>query len=185
MAGPAVSTAHAVWNGDLVHGQGSFRLDSGVGGEVPVTWAARTTRTPGATSPEELDLAREGTSAGGALRASSTPDPRPTPPRPSTGGRIHHRLPQILLFHVEDEKSHRSCTAAVEFNGASKTGIPLPSANDATPKALTHSARPVNTFLSIGFLLLFGFLFFFFWREDCFYSAGVGGKLLPSLRARG
>jgi osmotically inducible protein OsmC len=54
MAKAALSTAHAVWSGDLVHGKGSFTLDSGVTGELPVTWAGRTERTPGSTSPEEL-----------------------------------------------------------------------------------------------------------------------------------
>lgn len=54
MAGPAISTAHAAWNGDLIHGSGSFTLGSGVAGELPVTWATRTQRIPGSTSPEEL-----------------------------------------------------------------------------------------------------------------------------------
>jgi osmotically inducible protein OsmC len=54
MAGPAKSTAHAVWEGNLVQGSGRFSLDSGVLKDQPVTWAARTERTPGTTSPEEL-----------------------------------------------------------------------------------------------------------------------------------
>jgi osmotically inducible protein OsmC len=54
MPNAALSTAHAAWDGDLIHGKGSFRLDSGATGELPVTWAGRTERTPGATSPEEL-----------------------------------------------------------------------------------------------------------------------------------
>jgi osmotically inducible protein OsmC len=54
MANPALSTAHAVWNGDLIHGHGTFTVDSGAIGELPVTWAGRTERTPGSTSPEEL-----------------------------------------------------------------------------------------------------------------------------------
>jgi osmotically inducible protein OsmC len=54
MADAAISTANAVWNGDLVHGKGSFTLGSGAAGPLPVTWAARTKRMPGTTSPEEL-----------------------------------------------------------------------------------------------------------------------------------
>jgi len=54
MADAAISTAHATWDGDLVHGSGSFTFGSGVAGELPVTWATRTKRIPGSTSPEEL-----------------------------------------------------------------------------------------------------------------------------------
>ena len=48
------STANAAWDGDLIHGKGSFSLGSGVTGALPITWAGRTERTPGSTSPEEL-----------------------------------------------------------------------------------------------------------------------------------
>jgi lipoyl-dependent peroxiredoxin len=61
MAKAALSTAHAIWNGDLIHGHGTFTLDSGVIGELPVTWAGRTERTPGTTSPEELIAAAHAT----------------------------------------------------------------------------------------------------------------------------
>ena len=54
MPNAALSTAHAAWDGDLIHGKGSFTLDSHAAGELPITWAGRTERTPGATSPEEL-----------------------------------------------------------------------------------------------------------------------------------
>ena len=54
MAKDVLSTANAAWEGDLVHGKGSFSLASGATGPLPVTWAGRTERTPGSTSPEEL-----------------------------------------------------------------------------------------------------------------------------------
>ncbi|MGH2389444.1 MAG: OsmC family peroxiredoxin [Chloroflexota bacterium] len=54
MAREAISKASAIWEGDLVHGKGSFSLASGAAGTIPVTWAGRTERTPGSTSPEEL-----------------------------------------------------------------------------------------------------------------------------------
>ena len=46
--------AEAQWKGNLVNGQGKFQLGSGAGGELPVTWASRTERSDGKTSPEEL-----------------------------------------------------------------------------------------------------------------------------------
>jgi len=78
MAEPALSTANAVWEGDLVHGKGSFSLGSGAAGPLPVTWAARTQRTPGATSPEELIAAAH--AACYAMAFSHTLAGKGTPP---------------------------------------------------------------------------------------------------------
>lgn len=46
--------ADVVWTGDLVHGSGTVRGGSGALSNLPVTWAARTERPDGKTSPEEL-----------------------------------------------------------------------------------------------------------------------------------
>jgi osmotically inducible protein OsmC len=54
MAKDALSKASATWEGDLVHGKGSFSLASGAAGPLPITWAARVERLPGSTSPEEM-----------------------------------------------------------------------------------------------------------------------------------
>jgi osmotically inducible protein OsmC len=48
------SRAAATWNGGLGDGSGVARLASGVGGELPVSWASRTVAAGGRTSPEEL-----------------------------------------------------------------------------------------------------------------------------------
>jgi len=50
----AERTATTVWEGDLAHGNGILSLTSGATGELPVTWASRTERSDGKTSPEEL-----------------------------------------------------------------------------------------------------------------------------------
>src|ERR1051326_4338431 len=50
----AESTANAVWEGDLAHGGGRVAPSSGAFGEQEVTWASRTSRSAGKTSPEEL-----------------------------------------------------------------------------------------------------------------------------------
>ena len=49
-------TANTVWEGGgLAKGQGTLNMQSsGVGGDLPVTWASRTERSDGKTSPEEL-----------------------------------------------------------------------------------------------------------------------------------
>ena len=47
-------TASTVWEGDLAHGNGVLSLKSGAAPDLPVTWASRTERSDGKTSPEEL-----------------------------------------------------------------------------------------------------------------------------------
>ena len=47
--------AAAVWQGSLAQGSGEVSLvTSGAAGPLPVTWASRTARSEGKTSPEEL-----------------------------------------------------------------------------------------------------------------------------------
>jgi osmotically inducible protein OsmC len=47
--------AEAVWQGSLAQGSGEVSLvTSGAAGPLPVTWASRTARSEGKTSPEEL-----------------------------------------------------------------------------------------------------------------------------------
>lgn len=46
--------AEIVWEGPLASGAGTLSSGSGALGELPVTWASRTERAEGKTSPEEL-----------------------------------------------------------------------------------------------------------------------------------
>jgi osmotically inducible protein OsmC len=46
------ATAH--WEGNLNEGKGTFSVASGAISDLPITWAARTERSNGMTSPEEL-----------------------------------------------------------------------------------------------------------------------------------
>ncbi len=48
------SRADCTWDGDLENGGGTVRLATGLGGDLPVTWASRTVAPDGKTSPEEL-----------------------------------------------------------------------------------------------------------------------------------
>jgi lipoyl-dependent peroxiredoxin len=50
----AERTASTVWEGDLPKGSGTVTVRSGAIGDFPVTWASRTERSEGKTSPEEL-----------------------------------------------------------------------------------------------------------------------------------
>jgi hypothetical protein len=53
----AIRTAHTTWEGPLAGGTGLIRTGSGAAGELPVTWASRTERADGKTSPQELAAA--------------------------------------------------------------------------------------------------------------------------------
>src|SRR5438067_11492542 len=50
----AESSATTVWQGDLASGAGTTSFGSGALPDVDVTWASRTERAAGKTSPEEL-----------------------------------------------------------------------------------------------------------------------------------
>ena len=50
----ATSSAKTVWEGDLAHGAGTTTPDSGALPAMDVSWASRTERAAGKTSPEEL-----------------------------------------------------------------------------------------------------------------------------------
>lgn len=53
----AERTAETTWEGALARGRGTVRAASGAWDELPVTWASRTERPGGLTSPEELAAA--------------------------------------------------------------------------------------------------------------------------------
>jgi osmotically inducible protein OsmC len=50
----AERTATTAWDGDLAHGTGVLNGASGALNDLEVTWASRTQRSDGKTSPEEL-----------------------------------------------------------------------------------------------------------------------------------
>ena len=52
--------AEVIWEGNLARGNGRFTVGSGALGEQSVTWASRTERSDGKTSPEELIAAAHG-----------------------------------------------------------------------------------------------------------------------------
>ncbi len=70
--------AEVVWEGNLPRGNGKFTVGSGAMGEMPVTWASRTERSDGKTSPEELIAAAHGSCF--AMALSNVLDQGGTPP---------------------------------------------------------------------------------------------------------
>jgi osmotically inducible protein OsmC len=70
--------AEVVWEGNLTQGNGTLTVGSGALGTQPVTWASRTERSDGKTSPEELIAAAH--AACYAMAFSNTLNTRGTPP---------------------------------------------------------------------------------------------------------
>jgi lipoyl-dependent peroxiredoxin len=75
----ADSTAHAVWQGDLMSGTGTVSTETGVVQDQRVTWTARVERVPDTTSPEELLAAAHASCFAmafslGLAQADSAPD---------------------------------------------------------------------------------------------------------------
>ena len=70
--------ADVVWEGNLFRGNGRFTVGSGAIPEQAVTWASRTERSDGKTSPEELIAAAHGSCF--AMALSNVLDQAGTPP---------------------------------------------------------------------------------------------------------
>lgn len=74
----ATREAEIVWEGPLASGTGTVSSESGALGQLPVTWASRTERPDGKTSPEELIAAAHASCF--AMALSLTLDEHQTPP---------------------------------------------------------------------------------------------------------
>jgi lipoyl-dependent peroxiredoxin len=70
--------ADVVWEGTLFEGAGQLSTGSGIIQNLPVTWAARTERPNGKTSPEELIAAAQASCY--AMALSNTLAEQSTPP---------------------------------------------------------------------------------------------------------
>jgi osmotically inducible protein OsmC len=75
----AERTATTAWDGDLAHGAGAINGSSGALDSLDVTWASRTERSDGKTSPEELIAAAHSSCfsmalAHGLTQAGHTPE---------------------------------------------------------------------------------------------------------------
>jgi lipoyl-dependent peroxiredoxin len=74
----ATREAEVVWEGPLASGTGALSSGSGALGQLPVTWASRTERPDGKTSPEELIAAAHASCF--AMALSLTLGENKTPP---------------------------------------------------------------------------------------------------------
>jgi lipoyl-dependent peroxiredoxin len=90
--------AEVVWEGDLPHGSGRFTVGSGAMDEQPVTWASRTERSDGKTSPEELIAAAHGSCF--AMALSNVLAQGGTPPE-------RLEITAMCTFDVEEVKVSR------------------------------------------------------------------------------
>ena len=95
------------WRGTLEQGEGSFTVGSWMIGEIPVTWASRTTPAESSTSPEELMAASHASCY--AMALSLVLEERKTPPQ-----RLH--VSAICTLEAVDE-AFRITTMDLEVHG--------------------------------------------------------------------
>ena len=124
------SSASTIWRGSLEKGSGTTHPDSGAFPDVEVTWAARTARSAGKTSPEELlaaahascfcmALSHELTEAGNEpeqLNATATVAFVPGEGVESSHIVVHGRVPGI--DHSEFEEAANSAGQNCPISGA-------------------------------------------------------------------
>jgi lipoyl-dependent peroxiredoxin len=128
--------AEVGWKGTLEEGEGSFTVGNWMLGEVPVTWASRTSPEEESTSPEELIAAAHASCY--AMALSLVLDERGTPPENidveatcvlddiSEGFRIttmdldvRGRVPNLDADGFQDaaEQAHRICPVSNALKG--------------------------------------------------------------------
>src|SRR4051794_19393188 len=134
----ATSSATTVWEGDLAHGSGTTAPDSGAFASVEVTWASRTSRSAGKTSPEELLAAAH--AACYCMALSHELGEAGTPPdrleatasvefEPGVGGKSSHIVVTGRVPRVDEGAFARAAPAAREgrpISGALKGNGAIP-----------------------------------------------------------
>jgi osmotically inducible protein OsmC len=133
----AQSRASTIWEGDLAHGAGTTTPDSGAFPAVEVSWASRTRRAAGKTSPEELlaaahascycmalahELAEAGTPPD-RLEASATVDFEPGEGVRSSHIEVRGRVPEIDQDRFEE--AARAAGDGCPISGALKGNVEI------------------------------------------------------------
>ncbi len=129
--------AEATWKGDLPHGQGTVQFGSGAVGTLPITWASRTERSDGKTSPEELIAAAHAGCY--SMAFSNTLATAGTPPEQLTVNAV------CTLEQVE--KGFKITTMTIDVRGK------VPGLNQARFEELARQAEqgcPVSNVLRNG-----------------------------------
>jgi lipoyl-dependent peroxiredoxin len=129
--------ATATWEGDLAHGGGEVSGASGALGDLPVTWASRTERSDGRTSPEELVAAAHAACFAMALSHEL-----------AQGGHAPQRVEvqaTVTLDRVDDAPTVTRCALAVR---GSVAGIDA-AAFDAAAQSAARNC-PISRLLAGG-----------------------------------
>jgi osmotically inducible protein OsmC len=133
----ATSKAATVWQGDLAQGSGTTTPDSGAFPAVEVSWASRTSRAAGKTSPEELLAAAH--SACFCMALSHQLGEAGTPPErleasasvdfvPGEGVKSSHIVVRARVPGVDEDAFNDAASAAGEgcpISGALKGNIEI------------------------------------------------------------
>jgi lipoyl-dependent peroxiredoxin len=130
----ADSHADCTWNGNLTQGKGTVRPQSGAFPALPVSWDARTQRTQGTTSPEELIAAALATCWCMALSHELTQQGH-APTQIDAGADVHFEAGKITTAKV----TIRGRVPGIDqrtFEDAAKKGCPVSRALAGTEVSL-------------------------------------------------
>lgn len=100
--------ADVVWDGNLLEGNGSFSVGSGVMSDVAVSWPSRVEAPDGKTSPEELMAAAHASCYAMALSATLTRAEHP-PERLNVSA--------VVTFVPRDEGGYRVASSSLSVRG--------------------------------------------------------------------
>jgi lipoyl-dependent peroxiredoxin len=133
----AESKATTVWQGDLAHGSGTTTPDSGAFQPVEVSWASRTKRAAGKTSPEELLAAAHAScfcmALSNELGAADTPPERlectaTVEFEPGEGVKSSHIVVSGQVPGIDQDRFAEAASAAAEgcpISGALKGNVEI------------------------------------------------------------
>src|SRR4051794_11280477 len=131
------SSASTVWEGDLGHGSGTTSPASGAFPDVEVSWASRTKRAAGKTSPEELLAAAHAScycmALSNELGQAGTPPERLTATatvefEPGEGVRSSHIVVSGRVPGIDQAKFDEAASAAGDgcpISGALKGNVEI------------------------------------------------------------
>lgn len=121
--------ADAVWEGTLAQGHGAVTFTSGAAGPLPVTWASRTARSEGKTSPEELVAAAHAScysmALSGILGEAGTPPERLDVSATVTFGQVDGGF-KVVSSALEVKGAVPGADAAAFLEAAEKAKVGCP-----------------------------------------------------------
>ena len=149
----ATRQAEIVWDGPLASGTGTLSSGSGALSQLPVTWASRTERPDGKTSPEELIAAAHASCFAMALALVLGENHTPPERLVVSGACMLDEIagaPQITTVELTDTRTSARTRASRLRTLHGQSGRPLPRVKRGSRKCRDQRAKRARTATGIG-----------------------------------